>query len=267
MIPSTFLIFMGLFNFFSLKPCFLANSELITSPIVPLSNNTSTVIPSCVSTLSSPIFTITFLKSLPSALPTLLSVPFSFNVLAFIPVANILNLLQKSSQGTLDSPPLLNSPSVHDVSLFLLCTPASFPPLLCSSASYSGSVRPYTQILHRYSSFSPCLSPSHMNCVAPTLPSVVGALSPHSFSPLLLSEWALSLSTEVALSASSAILRVMALLISAPVVSEPFLPLLFVLSTFLSPFCSPSSFCLGQLLFHTTVLLSLVSVQSPSISS
>ena len=56
--PSMFLTYMGLSIFFNLNPCFLANSKLITSPIAPLSNNASTVISSCVSILSKPIFTV-----------------------------------------------------------------------------------------------------------------------------------------------------------------------------------------------------------------
>ena len=53
--PSTFLTCIGLSNFFNLNPFFLANSELMTNPVAPLSNNASTVIPSCVSSLSNPI--------------------------------------------------------------------------------------------------------------------------------------------------------------------------------------------------------------------
>jgi len=49
---------MGLLIFFSLNPCFLANSKLITSPVAPLSNNASTITPSYVSIFSSPIFTV-----------------------------------------------------------------------------------------------------------------------------------------------------------------------------------------------------------------
>ena len=72
--PSTFLIYISLSIFFSLNPCFLANSELITSPVALLSNNTSTVIPSCVFILSSPIFTVMSLN---------VSSPFAFLILAF----------------------------------------------------------------------------------------------------------------------------------------------------------------------------------------
>ena len=52
-----------LFDFLQFKSCFLANSELITNPIVLLSNKVSTIIPSCVSILSSLIFTVTSLSS------------------------------------------------------------------------------------------------------------------------------------------------------------------------------------------------------------
>ena len=38
-----FLICIGLSNFFNLNPYFLANSELMTSPVASLSNNASTV--------------------------------------------------------------------------------------------------------------------------------------------------------------------------------------------------------------------------------
>ena len=61
-ILSTFLTYIGLSILFNLNPYFLANSELITKPIAPLSNNASTVTSSCGSILSSPIFTITSLS-------------------------------------------------------------------------------------------------------------------------------------------------------------------------------------------------------------
>jgi len=62
-VPSTFLIYIGLSIFFNLNPYFLMNSELITNPVAPLSNNASTITSSCISILSSPIFTITSLSS------------------------------------------------------------------------------------------------------------------------------------------------------------------------------------------------------------
>ena len=50
------------FYFLQLKPYFLTNFELITSFIVLLSNNASTITPSWVSILSKPIFTVTSLS-------------------------------------------------------------------------------------------------------------------------------------------------------------------------------------------------------------
>ena len=52
-------------NFLQLKSLFFANSELITNPITPLSNNASTITSSCISTLSSPIFTVTSFRRFP----------------------------------------------------------------------------------------------------------------------------------------------------------------------------------------------------------
>ena len=53
------------FYFFNLNLYFLANSELITSPIALLSNSISTIISSYISILSKPIFTITSLNMFP----------------------------------------------------------------------------------------------------------------------------------------------------------------------------------------------------------
>ena len=100
----------------------------------------------------------------------------------------------------------------------------------------------------------------------PTLPFIVGILLPDLFSLLLPLEQALLSPAEVVFSVSSVTLGVTALLISAPVASEPFPLLLFVLLAFPFLFCSPSSFCLGLQLFCTTVLLSLGSIQPLSIS-
>ena len=142
--PSIFLTFIGLSNLFSLKSYFLANSELLTSPVAPLSSNTSTVIPSCISTLSSPIFTVTSHRGL----PFLVSFWFfsNSNIPAFISVANTLNLLWESNQETLDSPPLLNCLNVCNFPQ----TPTFFP-LLLFLCFYSD--RQCAQILRRYSSF------------------------------------------------------------------------------------------------------------------
>jgi len=119
--PFIFLIYIGLSIFFNLNPCFLANSELITSPVAPLSNNASKVIPFYVSILSKPIFTVislndsssfVFLTStsfsflscplLPFLFLTSLFLSFSLilsesNTPTFILLANTLNLLLESS--------------------------------------------------------------------------------------------------------------------------------------------------------------------------
>ena len=142
--PSAFLTFIGLSNLFNLKPCFLANSELITSSVALLFNNTSTVTLSCVSILSSPIFTVTSHRGLSFLVSFLL--PSDSNVPAFISVANTLNLLWESSRVTLDSPSLLNYLNVCNFPW----TPIFFP-LLSFPCFYSD--RPYTQILCRCSSF------------------------------------------------------------------------------------------------------------------
>ena len=55
------------FIFFSLNPCFLVNSKLITNSVTPLFNNTFTIIPSYLSILSSPIFIVTSLSNSSSA--------------------------------------------------------------------------------------------------------------------------------------------------------------------------------------------------------
>ena len=58
----TFLTYIGLSIFHSLNLCFLANPELITSPVAPLSNSASTVTLFCISTLFNPILTVTSLS-------------------------------------------------------------------------------------------------------------------------------------------------------------------------------------------------------------
>ena len=82
-------------------PYFLANFKLITNSVVLLSNNASTVIPSCMSILSSLIFTITFLNIFP--LSRLYVDVFSTTLAS---IANI--LLLRPSQGLLDILPHLN---------------------------------------------------------------------------------------------------------------------------------------------------------------
>ena len=91
--PSTFLTYIGLSSLFNLNPCFLVNSELITSPVALLSNNASTVIPSCVFILSSLIFTMTSLKVFISTFLTSFLVLSDSKVPVFISVASTLNLL------------------------------------------------------------------------------------------------------------------------------------------------------------------------------
>ena len=53
------------FYLFQLKTFLSCKSELITKPVAPLSNKVSTVIPSCISILVSPIFTMTSLNDSP----------------------------------------------------------------------------------------------------------------------------------------------------------------------------------------------------------
>ena len=119
--PSIFLTYMDLSIFFSLNSYFLVNSKLITSPVAPLSNNASTIIPFWMSILSNPIFTVISLNNSSSlAFLTLTSfflVPSEFDIPTSI-LVSIWNLLLESSQGTLDSPPLLNCPIVQNFPLF-----------------------------------------------------------------------------------------------------------------------------------------------------
>jgi len=83
-------MFIGLSNLFNLKPYFFANSELITNPVAPLSNNTSTIIPFCMSILSNPIFTVTSLNVFSTAFLT--SFFSDLDASAFISLANTLYL-------------------------------------------------------------------------------------------------------------------------------------------------------------------------------
>ena len=128
---------MGLSIFFNLNLCFLTNSKLITSPVALLSNSASTVIPSYVSILSNPTFTVTSLDNFSSStfltLTSFLSLfcffPTSFfsffssissesHAPIFISLASILNLLLESSQETLDSLLFLNCLIVQNFPLF-----------------------------------------------------------------------------------------------------------------------------------------------------
>ena len=115
--PSMFLTYIGLSIFFSLKPYFLANSKLMTSPVAPLFNRASTITPSCISILSSPIFTVTSLNMSP-----LFRLQQNILFTTLLSIANLLQLL-RSNQGLLDLLPYL-SYFVHcsDCS----CTPPSF---------------------------------------------------------------------------------------------------------------------------------------------
>ena len=95
--PFIFLTCMGLSIFFNLNPYFLANSELITKPVTPLSNNASTITPSCVSILFNPIFTITSLSMSPLS-------RLQQDIFALISIANLLEF----NQRLLNPLPLLN---------------------------------------------------------------------------------------------------------------------------------------------------------------
>jgi len=92
--------------FFSLNSYFLANSELMTSPIAPLFNNTSTVTPSYMLILSNLIFTVTSLSISP-----LFRLQQDILSTTLLSIANL--LLLRSNQGLLDLPPHLNY-SVHN---------------------------------------------------------------------------------------------------------------------------------------------------------
>ena len=52
----TFLTITGLSSFYSLNPCFAAIFLSINIPVVPLSKSAFTIMPSCVSTFSTPMF-------------------------------------------------------------------------------------------------------------------------------------------------------------------------------------------------------------------
>ena len=98
---STFLTYIGFSIFFNLNPYFLTNSELMTSSVAPLSNNASTITLSCVSILSSLIFTVTSLRS---------SLLFRSqqNILSITLESIVYLLLLRSNQGVLSLAPHLN---------------------------------------------------------------------------------------------------------------------------------------------------------------
>ena len=106
-VPSIFLTYIGLSIFFNLNLYFLANSKLITNFIAPLSNNTFTVTPSCISILSNPILTVTFLNisSLFRLQQSVLSTTLKNTVNLFV--------LLRSNQGLLDLCLHLNYYSIH----------------------------------------------------------------------------------------------------------------------------------------------------------
>ena len=124
--------------FFYLNPCFLANSKLITSPVVLLFNNAFTIIPYCVSILSNPIFTVTSLKR--SSLSKLYEDVFSATLES---IANLL-LLLRSNWDSLDLCSHLN---------YYYCP--SLASFFCSSLfPYFCSFLPYVQNLHMYNNSS-----------------------------------------------------------------------------------------------------------------
>ena len=101
----TFLTYIGLSIFFNLNSYFLTNFKLITNPVAPLSKNAFTITPFCISTLSSPIFTVTPLRRFPLS-------RLHVNVLSTT-LESISNLLLlRSNQELLDLLPYLNY-SVH----------------------------------------------------------------------------------------------------------------------------------------------------------
>ena len=102
---STFLTYIGLSIFFNLNSYFLTNFKLITNPVASLSKNAFTITPFCISTLSSPIFTVTSLKKSPLSR---LQVDILFTILES--TANL--LLSKYNWELLDFPSCLNY-SVH----------------------------------------------------------------------------------------------------------------------------------------------------------
>ena len=176
---STFLIYIGFSIFFNLNLCFLTNSKLITSSVAPLSNNASTMIPSCISILSSPIFTVTSLKRSP--LSRLHEDIFSITLLS---IANLFLLLLRSSWDPLDFHPHLN---------YCYCPLSPFSYSYLFSNSYS--VLPYVQNSHMHNS-SCCsyLYPWHMGFFKEILSLTIGILpSPHLSFPHLPSEQALLL--------------------------------------------------------------------------
>ena len=172
---------MGLFIFFSLNPYFLANFKLITNPVALLSNNVSTVIPSCISILSSPIFAVTSLSMSPLS-------RLQQDILS-IALASITNLLLlESNQRLLDPLSLLN--------YFVYCshchhTPVFSPSQFCFLLPCSYNFLLNVQIFHNYNSYDSLSYPHpwHIGCIEQTLLSIMeGVPLPYLSFPLLLSE-------------------------------------------------------------------------------
>ena len=124
---------MGLSIFFSLNPCFLPNSELITTSVAPLSSSASTVILFCLSTLSSLIFTIT-------SLSTFLLFRSQSDVLS-ITLLSTVYLLLRLNQRVLSLAPHLNSAFCFLLQFFFVSHFSYIlvfsPPQFCSLSSYS----------------------------------------------------------------------------------------------------------------------------------
>ena len=121
---SMFLTYIGFSIFFNLNPYFLTNSELMISFVALLSNNASTITLSCVSILSSPIFTVTSLRS--SLLFRLQQ-----DILSITLESIVYLLLLRPNQGVLSLAPHLNC-SVY------------FPYIPTSSLIQSSHLFPYS---------------------------------------------------------------------------------------------------------------------------
>ena len=85
----------------NLNLCFLANFELITELVALLFNNVSTITSTCISIISNPIFTVTFLNIFP-----LFRLQQNVLSITLLSIANL--LLLEPNQGLLNSLPYLN---------------------------------------------------------------------------------------------------------------------------------------------------------------
>ena len=144
-----------------------------------------------------------------------------------------------------NSPLLLNCPIIQNFSLFpiFVCTPVFCYFQFWFSLLYSYNVGSYTQIHHKYSSFSLYLLLSHRGFFEQPLFFVKSIPLPLLFSLLPLLEWALLSPTEKAFPISSTILVVMVLLVAAPAIWGLISPILVVSSVFLSFFYSLFNTC------------------------